>query len=107
MEIEEQIKEIMSRKDSLGEFSVDLYYDDLAQQGEQYVAKLRINFLGDEVSGLYAVAHHARCGSFGEALDDIGVYLHAFEYQLLRLNDRDLAARIVAKTWDGWVDVER
>lgn len=71
MTIDERVKDIMALKKDIGEFSMDLYYDDTAQEGKQYVAKLssvvekNLNF-------------HARCKSFEEALDLVESYLRGY-----------------------------
>ena len=71
MTIDQRVKDIMGRKSELGEFSLDLYFDDLAQEHKQFVAKLssvtdrNLNF-------------HARCKSFDEALDIAESYLNGY-----------------------------
>lgn len=41
--IEQMIAVIMAMKNLLGEFSVDMYYNDLAEPNERYVVKLSVS----------------------------------------------------------------
>ena len=62
--INKTVKGIMKLKKHVGEFSLDLYYDDLSAE-TPYVAKIH---RGD-------FAYHGRGKSFEEALWQIGLYL--------------------------------
>lgn len=59
--IEQMIALIMCFKKDLGEFSVDMYYDDLPSDcNKRYVVKFKP--LGDKPT-------HYRCGNFSEGLN--------------------------------------
>lgn len=59
MSLDEIVKQIMRHKCFIGEFSLDLYYDDCNRSGCNYVARLSLKG-GNEV-------HHCRRESFIDA----------------------------------------
>lgn len=66
--IDEQVKEIMQLKDKYCEFSLDLYYNDLADDAHAFTAKIH--------SALYdTIKFYARCASFNEALEKVRNYI--------------------------------
>ena len=76
--IDERVKEIMLLKDDVGEFSLDLYYDDGRQNTTPYVAKIH-NLDGNRM-------FHARAADFQTALDQIDNFL--FDYiRTIRMNE--------------------
>ena len=71
MTIDQRVKDIMARKKDIGEFSMDLYFDDLKPEGQQYVAKL--SSITDPNFSL-----HARGKSFDEAIDIAESYIDGY-----------------------------
>lgn len=70
--IDRRIKRIMALKEKVGEFSLDLYYNDL-DDINPYVAKLS----GPKFS---TCGLHYRAKSFLEALDDAELFLRIMNY---------------------------
>ena len=66
--IEQMIAVIMTMKKLLGEFSVDMYYNDLAEPNERYVVKLKVP---DPAPDSSRTAEYFRCSSFKEGLDKL------------------------------------
>lgn len=66
-EVEKKLAELMARKSDIGEFSIDLYYNDGCGKETCYVAKLTTYENGYE--------YHARYGNFIDALDTISEYI--------------------------------
>jgi hypothetical protein len=65
--IEQMIAFIMSMKNLIGEFSVDMYYDDVtSDDNEKYVVKLH---------GINEPAIHFRCKDFKEGLNSLFLHL--------------------------------
>ena len=67
--LEQRLAKIMARKRQVGDFSVDLYMNDYAKEGERYVAKLTFIGFGD------STYYHARCSNFTDALNRIDEYI--------------------------------
>lgn len=68
--IEAKLAHIMGMKKLIGEFSVDLYYNDLADASHAYVAKVHDPF--------NRLSYHARAMNFEYALDSVYTYLLDF-----------------------------
>lgn len=66
--IDQKVKAIMGLKPQIGEFSVDLYYNDCDRE-KPYTAKMH-SVLDKDLS------YHARAKSFNEALDMLLDYIH-------------------------------
>lgn len=66
--IDQKVKAIMGLKSQIGEFSVDLYYNDWDRENP-YTAKMH-SVLNEDLS------YHARAKSFNEALDMLVDYIH-------------------------------
>lgn len=66
--IDQKVKAIMGLKPQIGEFSVDLYYNDWDRE-KPYTAKMH-SVLDKDLS------YHARAKSFNEALDMLVDYIH-------------------------------
>lgn len=65
--IEQMIAFIMSMKKTVGEFSVDMYYDDVTNDdNKKYVVKLH---------GVDVPTAHFRCKNFKEGLNSLFRYL--------------------------------
>ena len=75
MNIDDKVKRIMSMKDTIGEFSLDLYYNDLAE-AQPYTAKAHSVINQDFVI-------HARSNCFNGALEEI-------EHKLLEIQSLGL-----------------
>lgn len=63
--IEQMIAVIMAMKNLLGEFSVDMYYNDLAESNERYVVKLSVSAPNPNFPNN---AEYFRYGNFKEGL---------------------------------------
>lgn len=72
--IDRELKDIMKLKDTIGEFSVDLYYNDCVEDGKAYTAKVHSAI--NEKMNCYA-----REGSFLDALYKVREYLESFKKQ--------------------------
>lgn len=70
--IEQMIAVIMTMKDLLGEFSVDMYYNDLAEPNERCVVKFKVHEPTPDSS---RTAEYFRCSSFKEGLDKLLYFL--------------------------------
>lgn len=70
--IEQMIAVIMTMKNLLGEFSVDMYYNDLAEPNERYVVKLKVHEPAPDSS---QTAEYFRCSSFKEGLNELWYFL--------------------------------
>lgn len=66
--IDQKVKAIMGLKPQIGEFSVDLYYNDCDRE-KPYTARMH-SALDEDLS------YHARAKSFNEALDMLVDYIH-------------------------------
>lgn len=66
--IDQKVKAIMGLKPQIGEFSVDLYYNDCDRE-KPYTAKMHSALDKD-------LSYHARAKSFSEALDMLVDYIH-------------------------------
>lgn len=63
--VEKKLAELMKRKKEIGEFSVDLYYDDLSGN---FVARM-------SMYGKNAIIYHARRSNFSDAIDNIAEHI--------------------------------
>lgn len=79
IDINETMKQIMGYKEKLGEFSLDLYYDDVSQK-VPYVAKLHS-------ADYSAFQHHERADCFDTALARTDIYLQDLMLQGKRISD--------------------
>lgn len=67
--IEKKLAALTARKKDIGEFSIDLYFNDCCGKETCYVAKLTM--YGNTESS----SHHARCANFSDAIDAISKYI--------------------------------
>ena len=74
--IDERVKTIMGLKKVVGEFSLDLYYNDLSHD-TPYVAKLHSAM--DK-----SLDYHARAESFDNALTEIEFFMQGWIYGIRR-----------------------
>lgn len=79
LDINETMKQIMGYKEKLGEFSLDLYYDDVSQK-VPYVAKLHS-------ADYSAFQHHERADCFDTALARTDIFLQDLMLQGKRISD--------------------
>lgn len=79
IDINETMKQIMGYKEKLGEFSLDLYYDDVSQK-VPYVAKLHS-------ADYSAFQHHERADCFDTALARTDIFLQDLMLQGKRISD--------------------
>lgn len=67
-EVEKKLAELMARKSDIGEFSIDLYYNDGCGEETCYVAKLTMY-------GRNGIVYHARCANFCDAIDNVSNHI--------------------------------
>lgn len=79
LDINETMKQIMGYKEKLGEFSLDLYYDDVSQK-VPYVAKLHS-------ADYSAFKHYERADCFDTALARTDIFLQDLMLQGKRISD--------------------
>lgn len=72
--VDRELKDIMRLKDAIGEFSVDLYYNDCVDEDKAYTAKVH-SALDENIN------FHAREGRFLDALKKVREYLESFKKQ--------------------------
>lgn len=66
--VENLLSSLMAKKEGFGEFSADLYYNDLGRKDERYVVKINHPEVNKESKRMRNVAYHFRCGNFVDAL---------------------------------------
>ena len=72
--VDRELKDIMKLKEKVGEFSVDLYYNDVVEECSAYTAKVH-SALYDDMN------FHAREGRFMDALGKVREYLEEYNKQ--------------------------
>lgn len=66
--VEKKLAELMEKKSEIGEFSVDLFYNDGCGKETCYVAKLTMYSRN-------GIRYHARCANFCDAIDNVSNHI--------------------------------